>query len=389
MKENEYMKKYNNDLDYLINLLEAVHPNLYQNISKEEIYKLINNLKIKDNISSLSQFIYQTKLILAKINDPHTILIDYVCKVPFDLKIIDDHAYIIRTSDKYSDVLFGEIISINDVDVKEIIDEIGKSISYLCDEWKENMLERSLNNIALLWALPSLNEKKSFTYEIKINNEVKKATFNIGEEYLISDKPVLPYSYSIDNSKHLMTIRYSSCKEDENYNFSLFLSDIKKSVEEGKISNFIVDLRGNKGGNASVIDPLIKYLKRKNIVTLVDKGVFSSGSLAVLDLRKIGSIFIGTRIGTPFNCFGDTQTYKLPESGLTGFVSKKYFYIDESGILLSVASKKEYDEKITNKEKIMKFFEPDIYAENSIDDYKNGVDRAYEEALQLFKNKKM
>ena len=62
----------------------------------------------------------------------------------------------------------------------------------------------------------------------------------------------------------------------------------------------------NTSSFSNIIKPLIEHLSNKDIelFTLVDRGVFSSGRFAAIDMKKIGSKIVGEEIGTPINCFG-------------------------------------------------------------------------------------
>jgi hypothetical protein len=134
---------------------------------------------------------------------------------------------------------------------------------------------------------------------------------------------------------------------------------------------------------------LIEYLKDKEIITLIDKHVFSSGRFTLLDLIKIGSKTVGTGIGTSINCFGNA-----PANDFGNFyfpISEKYFHLyDKTNI--SFDNKKEF---INKKDKLKEsgyfkpiIYEPDFYVENTLEDYKNGIDKQLEYAINILKNDK-
>lgn len=169
--------------------------------------------------------------------------------------------------------------------------------------------------------------------------------------------------------------------------------EYKKISNESNINNitkFIVDIRGNTGGNSNIIKPLIKYLDGKEVITLVDKYVFSSGRFAIVDLKRIGSIFVGTNIGTTLNCFGNVSRNEIDAYLLP--ISYKYFYYDELSISMIGIDKKsdfiKFKNNINNKKYFeSQIFEPDYYVEKTIEDYKNNYDRQLEFAIGLLNNK--
>ena len=78
-----------------------------------------------------------------------------------------------------------------------------------------------------------------------------------------------------------------------------FVKKLKQISKDNNITNFIIDIRGNFGGNNTVIYPLLDFLKNSNfnVITITDRNVFSSGRFALIDLINIGSKTIGEDIG--------------------------------------------------------------------------------------------
>ena len=164
------------------------------------------------------------------------------------------------------------------------------------------------------------------------------------------------------------------------------LKQILNIIEEKNIENFIIDLRGNMGGNADYIKPLIEFLKGKKVITLTNNYIFSGGRWALIDLKNIGSKFIGTEIGTTLNCFGNIKVERPSKYILP--VSEKYFYYDEKSKSIKQIKEKEdfieFKNNIDNQKYFEpQIFEPDYYVENTIEDYKNQYDRQLDSALLL------
>ena len=122
----------------------------------------------------------------------------------------------------------------------------------------------------------------------------------------------------------------------------------------------------------------VAFLRDKKVIVLIDKYVFSAGRWACLKLKKLDSIFIGTDIGTPLNCFGNNPGIKFEKFWVQA--SEFYFCADEN---LRNPSNEEELEKIRNT-KIMKprYFHPDIYIKESIEALKEDKDLYLEEAFK-------
>jgi hypothetical protein len=162
---------------------------------------------------------------------------------------------------------------------------------------------------------------------------------------------------------------------------------ISKLKEENNIKNYIIDLRYNGGGSSSVIKPLINFLKDKNIVALVNEYVFSSGRMALVELKKIGAYIIGTDIGTSLNCFGNCPSnLDIDKLNLRITSSSTYWYYDKE-LSLTGYEKDEFNTYFNNKKELLEpvLLHPDKYVYLTKEDIINEYDEQMEEAINYFK----
>lgn len=133
---------------------------------------------------------------------------------------------------------------------------------------------------------------------------------------------------------------------------------------------------------------MIKFLKEKklNIVSLIDRKVYSSGRWAVVDLQNIGSKFVSTEIGTTLNSFGNTSSFILPNSKIRVNCSQNYWYYENGQMKdLNKEEFKTFFDKSENQKFLNNIeFKPDFYVENSLDDYLNDFDSELEAAKRYF-----
>lgn len=345
----------------MIHEIEKVHPCPYFNTSKEKIIAKLNAFMKDDTINTKPQFLYFVNQIMREFNDPHTFIDNTSSIIPFKFRIINDKVFVIDTNKEYKKLIGSELKSINDVDIKKVVKELGSIISFTTPEWVTSEVERNLSDLGYLYILPSMNGKENYSFEIGEENY----NFKRNQKFNYEELKEPNYRFNIDKENNIINIVYRRCRNDESYPFENFLEDIKKASKENNINDFIVDLRGNTGGNSEIITPLLNFLNNKNVETLVNNSVFSSGSLALYDLKKIGSKTIGTNIGTTMNNFGDCYKYETPNLKITGYASQKYFYMDENEKLNFLKGKKQFQEFFNKKENkkylISKIFKPDIY----------------------------
>ena len=366
-------------LNKIFEIIERNHINFYFNHSKEEFEEFkreaLSKFKLEDDYDVLYVSNYLIKKMMNE-NDSHTIIRYFDDKENHKFgvrfRIINNKVYIFDCSNSINEYKYSEVLELNSIDINKIVDEMRDRCCYQTDGFKEANVERFLCDIPSLRGLPSIdNNTRDFTLKINVNNQIK--------HIVIPREGILFRNYKHEEYNGVMRIIYSLCRESQPNQMIDFVEDIKK-VEN--IDYYIVDLRGNTGGNNKIIDPLIEFLTDKKVIVLIDKFVFSAGKWACLKLKKIGAKFIGTDIGTPINCFGNNPGVDFDKFYVQA--SEYYFCADEH---FKNPSTKDELEEIRNNE-IMKprYFHPDIYVEESIEALRNNIDIYLEKAFEYIDN---
>ncbi|SKC81035.1 S41 family peptidase [Maledivibacter halophilus] len=259
------------DIDFMMKTLESVHPNLYFAVLEEQVEKEINKElgDIKDFATGLEVY-KKFSPIINKFQDGHTGMAfpeDYITNLKnsdkllfLDIEVKAGKIYIKDSYRKEYEKYNGWTIeSINEKDASTIYEEIIKYISGSQIGFKESRIE---SNFVLYYYLD--NELMD-NYTIKVKNEEKEGIMKIkgisleegrklrGEE----EQQREDYVYKkIDDNTGLIT--FNSFSDFEK--FDKFLDETFKEINEEKISNIIVDLRENGGGNSRLGDLLIEYI---------------------------------------------------------------------------------------------------------------------------------
>ena len=380
----------------ILNLIEERHIDMYFNISKEELDRYIDEIIEMYDINDDYSLYYYTNMIIKKIfgiYDSHTKLLfekgDFY--LPVRLKYINNKLYIIRTTKETKTLLYSEVKKIENIDINKIIEEIKSIVASSTEEYVTSQIELFLINGYKIKSLPSIDSKlDEFNFTVNSDEKIIDMKLTKDEGYLLPvNKPKENYSYELKDDK--IIIVYNKCREEYDGQMIEFVNKIESESKKFGIEKFIIDIRGNQGGNSEIINPLIEFLKDKKTVTLVDEYVFSSGRFAILDLKNINSKFVETGIGTQLNCFGNAPITKYDNFIIP--ISNKYFYMDTSYSYddFRYADTKEKFKKLKqNKELFVpQIFEPDYYSKKNIDDYKVGFDRELEFAIELLKEEKL
>lgn len=340
--------------------MEDNHLNLYHDVSKEDVYEYISNIKNIDKLNR-KQFDYELLKFFALFKDAHT-----TYQIPWlfiDKKIIyiDGKAYL-ESNEK-----FCEILSIGNYTTQEFIDKIKPLMNYETQEWLNHKIENGLMNGYFYQLLDLCEPFEILTvegkFEINIINRERAVELGI----IPAEKKF--YSYKIMGN-NIIYIQYARCEEKDDYPFISFVQDLKKIIEDNNITQYILDLRGNMGGNSEILNPFQELVAQKQMkgVLLIDNEVFSSGRFAVARFKK--------QFNTPLIGQG------------TGGAAKSYGYnkrLNVEDVNFSVSIRLwDFSETFGYEGSI----KPDFYIPNTIEDIENKKDKQLDFALQYFNKEK-
>lgn len=377
------LDKYNNTFNEFITKYEEIHVNPWHSISKEEFMKKKDELLTTMDVTDVYTFTYFMKYlikILCGTKDTHTIF-DMSSNLPINFKIIENEVLI-----NYPNDLKGySLLSINDIDINVILNELDKVVSYGTEGKKLFELEKALFNELLLFSIPQFRKVNELSFKMKSpNNEIITRVFKKNEQYQESFN-MNEYLYSNNNGTFKIvnnTLIYNHKSVQQEYE-----SAIQESIEKlsrmdlTSINKIIIDLRGNLGGNSILNKPLMDFLsnhKDKQLITLTDRRIFSAGRYALVDLINLGSITIGEGIGTPLNCYGNSKRFTLNKY-YTFVVSEMYF---DPIRKIEVATKENF-KKLDKSILEDVIFKPDYFITQTKEDFINNKDTILEFALTL------
>ena len=227
------------------------HPDLFFFHSKKELLNKMDSLLHQEKYDRYDLYYIINSLIKYMLGkyDSHTkaIFQDSII-MPIKFKIQNDKVYIINHSKNIEDCKGATIVSINDIKIEKILDELEKIISYSTIEYLHTMQEVDLQNFDILMSLPSINNNiDTMTFKILHHNELKNISFN---KYHLPTPyhENIPQNYSYEILNNVIVIHYNSCKSTINQEMLNLISKLKLIESERKVNNYIVDLRNNGGG---------------------------------------------------------------------------------------------------------------------------------------------
>lgn len=360
---------------------EYWHLNFYQSHSLEELRRFIDGLQLKEKVLDDYTFNYYMNVIIKYMNgtlDSHTSLAySKITTLPYRLKWIDDSGLFVDYSvDKM--IRKAKIIKINGVLIERLIYEYEKMVSYATKSHLYARLERDFQCLEVLYSLPSFQRKDLF---LEIETDKGLLTIDGKNKYTLEVPEEKPDFYIRDKA---LIFRYQNCHPYYIPVITNLIKTLDREIENQNITKFILDLRNNGGGASGIIKPLIEYLKDKDLelVTIVNKGVFSSGRFAAVDMQRLGSKLVGEQIGTPINCFGNVlKPSVLKNTKEQPIFSKTYWYLDEEKKKMVGIYTREKLQEYPKEFLKPKFLRLDEEYKETVEDFINDYDTFLEKAI--------
>lgn len=401
------------DFNSLSNLIDKYSLKLYTDEeefakTKEEQYALITS-----EMNGL-EFFRVVAPVLAKINCGHTYMKfssalesyanDKGKYLPFDVKVIKDKTYVYKNYSSIDIPEGSEILTINGTSTQDIIDTFLYSLSsdgqnttfkyfQMNRDYKKEYFKFidtpedfkikfiSPSNKVLTQTVPALTLKQIEEKAGKAVVKDKNPTLKIEEDYAV------------------LTINSFDFYNEDTKTFISLMDNYFESIQKENVTNLIIDLRGNIGGDPYSAQHLLMYLADKpiqyfekssytdfydeisvprephennfkgNIYTLIDGGGFSTtGHLcSLMEYHDIG-VFIGEETGGSFACTDGSGDVMLSNTTLIPHGSVALFETAVTGL--------------TPGRGIM----PDYEVVPTIQDYITGRDAVMEYAISLMKN---
>lgn len=381
------------DLDALIYTLGEVHPNMFSVCEQSELFRSVNMVKqqIPDSVNTVELFKRVAPLV-TKIGDGHTMLRfpynDYftpsTLRFPLFVNVMPDHTLRVKSCIDNAIPQDAEIVSINGISSKELLKTMMEYVSGERDFFR---LQRIDSDFPALFEMLYKSEKYDVTYQLK--NGKKRFETTLYSTAWEEMKPRMPkdskkqvatpdYSFRLIEDKPIAIMDFNRFNNPKN--MQLFADSMFLALREKNITNLIIDLRNNGGGNSAVGDVLFRYISPKpflqmgkalmritpttlrlqgkqqpapgwyfynseengkliapltpeeghyegNVYLLISHHTFSSaGSFAwAFKHFNMGTV-IGEESGGMNVSFGDILYYKLPVSGLYCTISFKRFW---------------------------------------------------------------
>lgn len=263
------------DLEYLVNRIEEVHPNIYFHLSKEKAEQKIAKIKNKLSEKELwsNREIYRLFApFVASFKDGHTLLSYKVDQsklnqaeklIPLAVRIIDGKVLIYKSYTVREIKKGTELLEINGIKIDEILNKMESSVSSENRNLAYARIEKSFP--IYLWLLYDF--KNDYNLKLKENDQktsevkVKGITYKI---YSLQKEKKGNINWELEfptNDTAYLTI--NTFKGSLKNAFERDIDKYFKEIKEKDINNLFIDISENGGGNTDLAKYLFEYISDK------------------------------------------------------------------------------------------------------------------------------
>lgn len=401
-------EKWREDLRHMAREMEARHKNLFHTTTRGQFEGAVRRLHERIPALARHQIVVELARIAASVGDGHTNVAPTrdpkigFRTLPFKLYLFGDGLFVRAAERGHAELLGARVVKVGDLAVDEAVARAREMVG------RDN--EMGVKFFApLLLAMPEVlhalglsdgPDAARFTFEKSGRQQTLTLKPHGPADLLPPDTDLtwLPKEGWVDmrdgaprplwlkdpknkfwferlpGSKVVYAqVNEVNNKADESLaDFSKRLLDF---VEANDVDKLVLDLRLNRGGNGSLLRPLVVGLIKSKVnrpgrlFVLMGRGTWSAAQFLLNRLQAYTDVlFVGEPSGSKGNHYGDSRRITLPHSGLTVRVSIYYW--------------QEWDPW-----DVRPWTAPHLTAELSSEDYRAGGDPALKAALSYVPRK--
>lgn len=345
-----WKEKWIEDIEFLKENLIKGHANIFSNITKEQFEENLEALKgIIDELDYDDMKIELSKVVAA-IGDAHTAVAFPISRyLPVKFCIFEDGVYIVKVNPQYKDLLYKKVEAIEGVSIEEVLKELSYIISHENQYFLKAQSAKYLQAADVLYGLYICENKDRI--KLKINGEdLSLDTVSLKELNYLEVENLPRYARNSNSNfwyevqQETLYIKYNQCREDGIKALKDKINEAIAIIEKKRIKKVTIDLRNNLGGDSTLIQPLIDYIKNSkelnkkgNLKVIIGRETFSSALLNAYEFKfETNAIIAGEPSGGKPNCYGEILRFTLPNSNFNVSYSTKYYKLIEDDSIMAL-----------------------------------------------------
>ena len=363
------------DLNFLATQLPKLHANFFFQLNPADYSAAASQLGAQVSTLTDAQFYVGLAQLVAMAGDAHTFVSlggSAAAKAgfqtfPLEFRWLDDGVFVTGAAVSYSRALGTQLVRVGDFPIDEAVARLATMIPHENDQWLHYMAQQYLKGQQVLQGLNLLPAAATspLTFRDRAGTEF---TLNVGTEasaivpatspnqaslpqYLQSAG--LNYWYTYSAANRLLYFKYNQCADMPGNPFAAFAAALLNTLDTNPVDTFVLDFRGNTGGDANLIAPLGLGLEQRlpalvvkprfAVFAAIDKGTFSSGMDDAMQFKQpippgllppgvdVSQLVrvVGEPTGGKPAHYGNVKPFTLPASQLTGQYSTQFFSVPD------------------------------------------------------------
>jgi len=333
------------DVDYLVAEVVRVNPDFHDRPLPAAFQRLHGELR--DGVSKLSdeQIYVGMSRMLASLNQGHTNLWPFIPAskmafkvLPLQFYMFPEGTFVVAADTANQDLIGARLVKIEDTPAADVLRKIraihaadsgmeiawfGPMLLTLAQELKGLGIVRSVDRIGVTLRSPS-GASVSRTLNTVAFTKPSKLLAAPGREAPIAFRHVdKPHWFEPLPEASAMYVQVNQIADDAGESLEAFGLRLRKALADRNISNLILDLRNNNGGNTFLYVELAKTLigfsaeAGRTLYVIIGRNVYSAAANFVADLERLASpVFVGEPSAMTGNAYGDESAVVLPYSGI-------------------------------------------------------------------------
>jgi hypothetical protein len=349
---NDVSSGWHTDLHWIADSLPALHYNLFMYEPEESLTVRLERLEQSLNELTDMETVMQLTRILASMKCSHTGLAfwefgDWTA-YPMSVMWLEDGLYVTAMTSEHSELIGSKLLDYGSVPALEAASRMAEMFPATNEVVSRTRAESFMMLAHPMEALGvgDADSIVSFRFLKATGDTITLDMHAVDQcsgdmvDFHTLESTVLPiWLYSDDfywfrflPERGMLYCAYNSCSLMNGYSMEDYIEDLQDVIDSEVISDLVIDLRRNSGGNSLIAAPLITWLGELSgtgeiaVSLIIGRWTYSSGILNALDISEIPGVTVyGENTGGAPNHLGEVRSVQLPWSGLSVSYPTKYF----------------------------------------------------------------
>jgi hypothetical protein len=359
-------RAWRDDLRFMASEMERTHKNLYHAVSREEFTTMVAALDAKIPSLERHEVIVEMAKIVAAVADGHTNI--YPTRdpkigfhtLPVAFTFFGDELYVRAAHESRRPLAGARVLRIGDRDIADaytaVKTMIGRENEQGARYWAQYLLAmpevlhalritRTLADVPLT-VVTSRGQERVVLHPlapVEIMTGDTATLFNRRDGWIdVRDLAGGPDPlwlrgvgdiFHFEHAGNLLYVQINKVGDKADETLARFAQRLHDEIAATKPEKVAIDLRLNRGGDGTLVIPVIRALiqsksidHKGRLFAIIGPATFSAAQMFADALEKYTNVtFVGEPTGSKGNAYGDSRKIALPNSGITVRVSIHYW----------------------------------------------------------------